>query len=102
MFTVKCIANFVNLLLYSSFPAKLHSKDKTIVRIADEHLLSPLPPYRLAFAGESSGKLKWRLKWRFRNGDSDMELKNISDAAYTHQLNSSWSVKNSIKFVMTV
>ncbi len=31
-----------------------------------------------------------------------MELKNISDAAYTHQLNSSWGVKNSIKFVMTV
>ena len=38
MFTVKCIANFVNLLLYSSFPAKLHSKDRMIVKIADEHL----------------------------------------------------------------
>ena len=34
----KCIANFVNLLLYSSFPAILHNKDRMIVRIADKHL----------------------------------------------------------------
>jgi len=96
MFTVKCIANFVNFLLYSSFPATLHSKDKMIVKIADEHLLSPLPPYRPAFARESSGKLKWRLKWRFRYRTE----KHIRCGLYA-------SIKflmecNSIKFVMTV
>jgi len=70
-FNFKRFGDFVNLLLYSSFPAKLHGKDRMTVEIAGMSnsffsckklktllLHPPLPPlYCLAFARDSNGKL---------------------------------------------